>query len=136
MASSMPIVRSAKPNCRRWTLGRLALPKVCGNRNCSADLAHSAIGKQRELHIGFVGAQSSGKTTLMITSLWQVVQQFAAKFGLQVEFADSQQQKTLHDFVAHLASGARLAKTASMPRPRAFNVALNTSKGPGRLVSL
>ena len=118
------------------SLGRLALPKVCGNRNCSADLAHSAIGKQGELHIGFIGAQSSGKTTLMIVSLWQVVQQFAAKFGLQVQFTDNQQKKTLHDFVGHLASGARLAKTASMPRPRAFNVAINTSKGLGRLVYL
>lgn len=116
------------------SLGRLALPKVCGNHNCSADLAHSAIGKQGELHIGFVGAQSSGKTTLMIVSLWQVVQQFAAKFGLQVQFTDDQQKRTLHDFVGRLASGDRLAKTASMPRPRAFNVALNTNKGPGRIV--
>jgi len=117
-------------------LGRLALPKVCGNRNCSADLTHSAIGKQRELHIGFVGAQSSGKTTLMIVSLWQVAQQIASKYGLQVEFADNQQKKTLHDFVARLASGVRLAKTASMPRPRAFNVALRNAKGPGGLIYL
>lgn len=118
------------------SLGRHALPKVCGNRNCSADLAHSAIGKQGELHIGFVGAQSSGKTTLMIVSLWQVVQQFAAKFGLRVEFTDNQQKNTLHDFVGHLTSGARLAKTASMPRPRAFNVAIHTANGDGRLIYL
>jgi hypothetical protein len=117
-------------------LGRLALPKVCGNRNCSADLAHPAIGKKREFHIGFVGAQSSGKTTLMVISLWQLVQQFAAKYGLQVEFTDNQQKKTLHDFVAHLVSGARLAKTASMQRPRAFNVAIHTARSPGGLIYL
>jgi hypothetical protein len=116
--------------------GRLDLPKVCSNRNCSADLVHPAIGKDREVHIGFIGAQSSGKTTLMVASLWQVVQQFAPKNGLQVEFANNQQKKTLHDFVANLASGARLAKTASMPRPRAFNVALHTAKGPGCLMYL
>jgi len=69
-------------------------------------------------------------------SLWQVVQQFASKYGLRVEFADNQQQKTLHDFVGHLESGARLAKTASMARPRAFNVAPHTAKGAGGLIYL
>ncbi len=117
-------------------LGRLALPKVCGNHTCSADLTHPAIGRNRELHIGFVGAQSSGKTTLMVISLWQVAQQFAAKYGFQMEFANDQQKKTLHNFIANLTSGARLAKTASMPRPRAFNVAINTAHGPNRLVYL
>jgi len=117
-------------------LGRLALPKVCGNPNCSADLTHPAIGRDRELHIGFVGAQSSGKTTFMVVSLWQVIQQYAATYGFQVEFANDQQKKTLHDFIANLASGARLAKTASVSRPRAFNVAIKTAKGPGRLVYL
>ncbi len=90
-------------------LGRLALPKVCGNRNCSADLAHPAIGKQREVHIGFVGAQSSGKTTLMVTSLWQVAQQFAAKTGFKLSLptVSSRRRFTISSQTWHQGHGWR-----------------------------
>ncbi|MFO7906582.1 MAG: hypothetical protein ACQESR_03855 [Planctomycetota bacterium] len=111
-------------------LGRLALSKVC--RYCSAELVHPAIGKQREAHFAIVGAQSSGKTTWMVASLWQVAREFAPTCGLKVEFANNRQKKTLHDIVQGLASGARMAKTASKRRPRAFNVAIYSSKGAGK----
>ena len=116
--------------------GRLTLQKVCRNSHCSADLAHPALGKQRELHLGIVGAQSSGKTTWMVASLWQLAQQFAPRNGFQVEFASDQQKKTLYDFVTGLASGARLGKTASTDRPRAFNVAIHPANGAGCLLYL
>ena len=115
-------------------LGRLALQKVC--RTCSADLVHPAIGKQREVHIAVVGAQSSGKTTLMAASLWQLAEQFAPKRGIQVDFANKQQKKVLHDTVEGLASGRRLAKTVSVPRPRAFNVAIRAPQQRGCLLYL
>lgn len=116
--------------------GRLALQKVCRNPDCAADFVHPAIGKQRELHFGLVGAQSSGKTTWMVAAVWQLAQQFASRYRLRVEFANNQQKKILHDFVAGLVSGARLAKTASIPRPRAFNVAIHAADEPGCLIYL
>ena len=115
-------------------LGRLALQKAC--RTCSANLLHPAIGKQREIHFAILGAQSSGKTTLMVASLWQLAQQFAPKNGLQVEFANNRQNKVLHNTVQGLASGRRMAKTVSMPQPRAFNVAIHAPDRSGCLLYL
>lgn len=114
--------------------GRVALKKVCGK--CSADIVHPDTGKLREVHFGLLGAQSSGKSTLMVASLWQLAEQFAPANGLQVEFANKQQKKTLRDAVEGLGSGTPLAKTASATRPQAFNVACHVPAGPGCLIYL
>jgi len=114
--------------------GRLSLQKVC--QHCSTDLVHPAIGKQHELHFAIIGSQSSGKTTLMVASIWQLSQHYAAKTGFQVNFSNNQQKKTIYNAVKGLASGKRLAKTASMPRPRAFNLAINDPSNQGCLLYL
>lgn len=117
-------------------LGRQRLRKVCRNADCSADLLHPSAGKLRDIHIVVVGAQSSGKSTLMTIGCWELVNWLSSANGFQIEFSSNHEKKALADQIKALAARSPLPKTPSMHHPRAFNLALRSPAGAGCLLYL
>ena len=114
--------------------GRLTLDKVCSG--CSADLLHSDLGKQSEYRIGIVGATSSGKTNVLITSIRSLRQDFAPENGLEVRFGDPTEERVFRQYVEWLDKGMVMQKTIPIPIPRAFNLSLRSEDGQGCLLYL
>jgi hypothetical protein len=106
--------------------GRLKLDKVCSRTECSADLNDPSLGRVGEFHLAIVGAASSGKTNLMVSSIWKMETAFARKNGITIGFADSSEQAAYRARVGQLEKGIRLDKTIDV---RTFNLTLNRTHG-------
>ncbi|MCS7303786.1 MAG: hypothetical protein NZ602_01585 [Thermoguttaceae bacterium] len=117
-------------------LGRSSLPKLCANPACSAELSHPAIGALPELHIGFLGAQSSGKTSLMMVAIWQLARQVAPRYAFQLQWASAQQKDAFEASIRQLAEGVPIRKTAPQPHPPALPLALRFCDSEGILLYL
>lgn len=115
-----------------WS-GRADLQKVC--EKCAADL-HPATGNARETHLAIVGSESSGKTTLLYASLRQIARNYGPKYGFELDFGSAQGRRMVEGRMQRLASGLRLAKTPSVPRPPALNAAIRSRELDKRLVYL
>jgi len=113
------------------TLGRLSLQKVCSSSDCSRDLDDPAFGRNGEFHFAIIGATSSGKTNLMVTSVWRFEQAFAPANGLTVAFANSTEKHVYDQWVRRLMSGQVMDKTDSRYQPRAFTLTVNSAAGLG-----
>lgn len=114
--------------------GRLALEKVC--RHCSADLLHSELGRQSEYRIAVVGAQSSGKTNLMVTSIWRLEKHFAPYNDIEVDFGNPSEESEYRSYIGMLEAGKVMEKTVSQAVPKAFTLSLRSANGKGGLLYL
>ncbi|MEI8372628.1 MAG: hypothetical protein WCJ35_07320 [Planctomycetota bacterium] len=110
--------------------GRLALQKVCARPECSKDLDESGLGHHAEFHIGIIGAPSSGKSNMMLTSIWQLEQQFAPENHLTVDFANPAEKQAYKVAIERLLSGQVADKTRSQFTPKALTL-LVQSKSSG-----
>ena len=109
--------------------GRLKLEKVC--KWCRADLRNPTLGRMGEFAIEMVGAASSGKTNLMVSSIWQLERQFAPENGLVMSLGDPTEEKIYRTQVGLLEKGEVIPKTSPLPIPKAFNVSLRRGLGRG-----
>jgi len=113
--------------------GRLALTKVCPNPECNQDLHHDDLGHRSEYRIAMVGARSSGKTNLMITSVWQLEEQFAPKNRLAVSFGKSADESAYRASVAMLKGGLPMTQTVHHV-PNALSLSLKPEEGHSSLL--
>jgi hypothetical protein len=116
--------------------GRLRLTKVCANADCGRDLSDTSHGSHAEFHFVIVGAPSSSKSMLMLTAMWQLIEEFAVPQRIQCTFTDQAQERFYNDGVALLRRGQRLAKTDTSDHPRAFTLTLKPRWGPARRIYL
>jgi hypothetical protein len=116
--------------------GRLRLEKVCSSPGCSHDLTDKALGTMSEFGIAVVGATSSGKTALMLSSVWQFEEDFAPGQRLKVDFANPSEERNYRQAVQELRKGRVPPKTGVMAVPRAFNLSLQPRSGRGALLYL
>ena len=114
--------------------GLMSLDKVC--RHCLADLKHSELGRQPEYRLAVVGATSSGKTNLMITSIWRFEECFAPYNGVELDFGDPNEEQAFRRYVERLRQGTEMAATVRMPIPKAFSLSLRAPDGKGGLLYL
>jgi hypothetical protein len=108
-------------------LGRLGLDKVCPK--CGADLTHASLGHSPEFRLAIVGAQSGGKTNLLVTAVWQFEQAFAPANGLKVTFASPAEEEAYRSLVTRLRKGQPLDKTLPTPVPQAFTLSVAEEDG-------
>jgi hypothetical protein len=125
------ILRAACGNCGQGLattdlFGRLKLDKVCSRKACSADLNDPALGHIGEFHLAIVGAASSGKTNLMVTSVWRLERAFANDNGLTLAFADPSEEVAYRARIGRLQKGEVLDKTSDV---RTFNLTLTRARG-------
>ena len=134
------VFRARCGSCGNWlpTIGsaRLQLDKVCKNDRCSADLDHSELGKRAEYRIAIVGAKSSGKSNLMISSIWHFEEQFAPLNNVKMRFENQAEETAYRMYVNALKEGRVMSKTISAPVPRAFTLSFRTSDGKGGVLYL
>ncbi len=116
--------------------GRLRLDKVCRNDACRTDLTDPALGAMSECRIAVVGAQSSGKTALMLSAVWQMEEDFAPARKLKMAFASAAEEQAYRQAVAQLRRGQVPPKTGTSAAPHAFNVSLKPAGGRGTLLYL
>lgn len=106
-------------------LGRLTLDKVCPK--CGAELTNVALGHAPEFRLAIVGAQSGGKTNLLIAAVWQFEQVFAPANGLRVAFGSPAEETAYRALVVRLQKGQPLDKTLPVPIPQAFTLSFTLS---------
>jgi len=114
--------------------GRLKYPKVCAN--CSSDLDNKSLGRSREYTIAIVGAQSSGKSTFMISALHHLESICAPQESLTIEFTNEDEERQYREGSRRLMNRKFPAKTISGGIPSAFNVTLKSADGRDRLLYL
>jgi hypothetical protein len=115
-------------------MGRSELKKVCAH--CSADLVHEDLGKLPEYRIGVIGAASSGKTNLMVTTVWQLVSEFAPYNDIEVSLGNPAEEAVYRQYVEWLEKGLVMPKTVALPIPRAFTLSIKSPDGTGCLLYL
>lgn len=115
-----------------WT-GRLELTKVCPNPDCQHDLCYDDLGYRSEYRIAIVGATSSGKTNLMVTSIWQLEEQFAPHNRLRVSLGASEDAEAYRERVRNLKNGVPVMKTVHL-FPSALSVSLTPNDGHSALL--
>lgn len=127
-------------SCGNWlpTIGsaRLRLDKICRNDKCLADLDHSELGMRAEYRIAIVGAKSSGKSNLMISSIWHFEEQFAPLNHVQIRFENQAEEAAYRMYVDALKEGRVMNKTMSTPVPRAFTLSFRAPDGKGGILYL
>lgn len=108
--------------------GRSQLKKICSK--CEVDITHSKLGKQSEYRFGIVGARSSGKTTLMISAVSALENEFAINNEIEFEFGSIEVEKEFRKNSSTLEKGLVLSQTLRS-FPKALTVALKPTQGNG-----
>lgn len=113
-------VQCEKPIPTLGILGRSRLAKRCAK--CASVLNYSE--DKRERHFAFVGGQSSGKSTLLVCALWQLLEQYFPLVDIKYRFPYPADLQALRADVMRLRNGDLLLKTRNL-RPRAFSVVVS-----------
>ncbi len=99
-------------------LGRKKLTCICPH--CHHTL-NSDIGKGTDIHIAIVGAAATGKTTYLLTTLYEFLTVYPRQYTTTVTFTDEQQQKYVQTLFRQLQSG-EVPRSTHEVVPQAYTV--------------
>lgn len=111
-------------------LGRGKLKALCPK--CKMELT-KGVGEEVNKHFAIIGAQSSGKSTYLISSLWKFKEDFCNKNKIHFQFSSKQEELMFQLGVDMLIKGQGVQKTVDF-NPTAFNLSLRKNSGKSRLL--